>query len=33
MLESMERHGHIDLDPEVRLRLMAAGANGGAESR
>ena len=26
LVESMERHGHLDLDPEVRQRLMAASA-------
>ncbi len=26
LLESMERHGHLDLDPEVRERLLAASA-------
>ena len=26
LVESMERHGHLDLDPEVRERLLAASA-------
>ena len=26
LVESMERHGHLDLDPEVRGRLLAASA-------
>ena len=26
LVESMERHGHLDLDPEVRARLLAASA-------
>ena len=26
-MEPMERHGHLDLDPQVRRRLLAAGAS------
>ena len=26
LVESMERHGHLDLDPRVRRRLLAASA-------
>ncbi len=26
LVESMERHGHLDLDPEVRVRLLSASA-------
>ena len=26
LVESMERHGHLALDPEVRVRLLAASA-------
>ena len=26
LVESMERHGHLDLDPDVRKRLLAASA-------
>ena len=26
LVESMERHGHLDLDPEVRTRLLSASA-------
>ena len=26
LVESMERHGHLDLDPEVRERLLTASA-------
>ena len=27
MVESLERHGHLDLDPDVRQRLFAASAS------
>ena len=27
MVESLERHGHLDLDPDVRERLFAASAS------
>ena len=27
LVESMERHGHLDLDPQVRRRLLAASAS------
>ncbi len=33
LVEPMERRGHLDLDPEVRARLLTAGADAGVNGR